>query len=72
MDSGKVIGKHNGIHHWTIGQRAKLGGFSEAFFIASKDANKNIIYVVKSMLLLLHNSVFKCLILRHKELIIPH
>jgi tRNA-specific 2-thiouridylase len=45
-DSGSVIGKHNGAHFFTIGQRKGLniGGFREPLFIIGIDVDKNIIY----------------------------
>lgn len=44
---GLVIGKHNGAHFYTIGQRKGLGvgGFNEPLFVIDIDVNKNIIYV---------------------------
>ncbi|XP_026480090.1 mitochondrial tRNA-specific 2-thiouridylase 1-like [Ctenocephalides felis] len=36
VDTGKVVGTHNGIHMWTIGQRTNLSGFSKAYFILKK------------------------------------
>jgi tRNA-specific 2-thiouridylase len=44
---GLVIGKHNGAHFYTIGQRKGLGvgGFDEPLFVIDTDVNKNIIYV---------------------------
>ncbi|VEN50583.1 unnamed protein product [Callosobruchus maculatus] len=45
IDTGKVMGKHKGIHQWTLGQRARLPGLHIAYFIARKNVEKNIIYV---------------------------
>lgn len=44
---GKVIGKHNGAHFYTIGQRKGLniGGHKESIFIISTDIETNTIYV---------------------------
>ncbi|XP_023017440.2 mitochondrial tRNA-specific 2-thiouridylase 1 isoform X1 [Leptinotarsa decemlineata] len=47
IDTGRVVGEHNGIHQWTLGQRARLPGLAMAYFIAQKDAEKNIIYVAQ-------------------------
>nr|CAI5842711.1 unnamed protein product [Callosobruchus analis] len=47
IDTGEVMGKHKGLHQWTLGQRARLQGLSMAYFIAKKDVEKNIIYVAK-------------------------
>ncbi|XP_057318245.1 mitochondrial tRNA-specific 2-thiouridylase 1 isoform X1 [Microplitis mediator] len=44
-ETGKVVGKHRGIHHWTIGQRCRISGLSKAYFVYRKDVNSNTIYV---------------------------
>ncbi|CAK9813051.1 Mitochondrial tRNA-specific 2-thiouridylase 1 [Anthophora plagiata] len=46
LDSGQVVGKHKGFHHWTIGQRVKLGSFPAAFYVYKKDIRSNNIIVV--------------------------
>lgn len=49
--SGKIVGKHNGLSKYTLGQRKGLGiggGFGktlEPWFVSKKDVNKNILYV---------------------------
>ncbi len=45
-DSGIVIGKHNGAHFYTIGQRKGLniGGHKEPLFIIGTDIENNVIY----------------------------
>jgi tRNA-specific 2-thiouridylase len=45
-ESGKVVGKHQGAHYFTIGQRKGLnvGGTKEPLFIISTDVKNNIIY----------------------------
>lgn len=48
IDTGKIVGEHKGIHHWTLGQRSRLHGLPEPYFIAKKDVERNIIYVVSS------------------------
>lgn len=46
---GKVVGEHSGVAYYTIGQRKGLGigGPGEAWFVAGKDVEKNIVYVVQ-------------------------
>jgi len=46
-DDGKIVGKHNGAHFFTIGQRKGLhvGGTSKPLFIINTDIHKNTIYV---------------------------
>jgi tRNA-specific 2-thiouridylase len=43
---GKVVGKHQGAHYFTIGQRKGLnvGGTKEALFIIATDVENNVIY----------------------------
>ncbi|MBA4322618.1 MAG: tRNA 2-thiouridine(34) synthase MnmA, partial [Odoribacter sp.] len=45
--SGLIIGKHNGAHFFTIGQRKgmNVGGHKEALFVLATDVEKNIVYV---------------------------
>jgi tRNA-specific 2-thiouridylase len=45
-ESGKVVGKHQGAHYFTIGQRKGLnvGGTKEALFIIATDVKSNSIY----------------------------
>ena len=44
---GKTVGKHQGAHFFTIGQRKGLavGGTSEPLFVIDTDVVKNIVYV---------------------------
>ena len=46
-EDGKVIGKHNGAHFYTIGQSKGLsiGGRKEKMFVIATDVKNNIIYV---------------------------
>ncbi len=44
--SGKVLGKHTGIHHYTIGQRKGLGiAYSEPLYVVGLDAVMNRVIV---------------------------
>ena len=44
---GKVMGKHDGLMYYTIGQRHGLGigGSGDPWFVAGKDLERNILYV---------------------------
>jgi tRNA-uridine 2-sulfurtransferase len=44
--TGKIAGKHNGAHFFTIGQRKgmNVGGHKEPLFVIGTDVEKNIIY----------------------------
>ncbi len=45
-ENGKVLGSHNGIQHFTIGQRKGLGiAWPEPLYVKSLDREKNIVYV---------------------------
>ena len=48
-ENGKVVGKHQGAHYFTIGQRKGLnvGGTKEALFIIATDVKTNAIYTGK-------------------------
>ncbi|CAH0551031.1 unnamed protein product [Brassicogethes aeneus] len=47
IDNGEIMGKHEGFHQWTVGQRSRLEGLPEAFFIARKNLENNNIYVAQ-------------------------
>ncbi len=46
IDTGELIGKHDGIEFYTIGQREglKIGGASKPYFVARKDKQSNTLY----------------------------
>ncbi|GAA3589466.1 tRNA 2-thiouridine(34) synthase MnmA [Flavivirga amylovorans] len=46
VDYGKVVGKHQGAHYFTKGQRKGLavGGTVEPLFVIDTDVNENVIY----------------------------
>lgn len=46
---GKVVGKHEGLMYYTLGQRQGLGigGQGEPWFVAAKDMAKNVLTVVQ-------------------------
>ncbi len=47
LDNNEVVGTHDGVWYYTIGQRKKIGlsGMEEKFFVAKKDIENNILYV---------------------------
>ncbi|WP_425446417.1 tRNA 2-thiouridine(34) synthase MnmA [Dethiothermospora halolimnae] len=49
--TGEVVGKHDGLMYYTLGQRRGLGiggrGTGEPWFVADKDLENNILYVVQ-------------------------
>ncbi|XP_046428324.1 mitochondrial tRNA-specific 2-thiouridylase 1 isoform X1 [Neodiprion fabricii] len=47
LDTGTVVGKHNGIHHWTLGQGCRIGGVRRPYFVFRKDSKSNDILVVQ-------------------------
>ncbi len=49
IDSNEVLGKHDGIHSLTLGQRRgiEIGGSDKPYYVAKKDIDGNIIYVAK-------------------------
>ncbi len=46
LSDGKVVGKHQGAHYFTIGQRKGLavGGTPEPLFVIDTDVDENVIY----------------------------
>ncbi|MGQ1891186.1 tRNA 2-thiouridine(34) synthase MnmA [Thermophagus sp. OGC60D27] len=47
-EEGEVVGRHNGIAHFTIGQKKGLGLPDKAFFVISLEAETNRVVVSKS------------------------
>ncbi|BES96108.1 tRNA methyl transferase [Nesidiocoris tenuis] len=43
VDTGKTLGRHNGQHHFTVGQRCKLGGLPSRSYVARKMVNEAIL-----------------------------
>ncbi|XP_057657492.1 mitochondrial tRNA-specific 2-thiouridylase 1 [Diorhabda carinulata] len=59
IDTGKVVGKHEGIHKWTLGQRTRISGLPVAYFVGRKYVENNIIYVASGTdHSLLHSDLF--------------
>ncbi len=46
--AGKILGRHNGLWFYTIGQRRGLGVNQGPYFVVSKDFKKNILAVSKN------------------------
>jgi len=48
-DNGKVVGQHDGLMYYTLGQRQGLniGGAGEAWYVAGKDISNNELLVVQ-------------------------
>ncbi|MFA5250508.1 MAG: tRNA 2-thiouridine(34) synthase MnmA [Parachlamydiales bacterium] len=46
---GKIVGEHEGAFFYTLGQREglKIGGGGQAWFVAKKDMEKNLVFVVQ-------------------------
>lgn len=53
--NGNIIGKHQGVFYYTIGQRKGLGigGQGDAWFVADKDVKRNTLIVAQG-----HNNAF--------------
>lgn len=49
LDTNKIVGKHNGIWFYTIGQRhgIRIGGMKNPYFVGKKDPKNNTLYVVQ-------------------------
>lgn len=70
IETGEKVGEHLGLHHWTVGQGAKLGGYLKPYFIAYKDLTSNTIYVVSITLNIFNMFLIRFSIFRRKELTI--
>lgn len=47
IEDYKTIGGHQGVHFWTIGQGAKVGGNKDRNYVCDKDKATNTLYVCK-------------------------
>ncbi len=49
--TGDILGEHNGIHLYTIGQRKglNLSGLHSKYFVCKKDAENNVVYVTDTI-----------------------
>ncbi|KAM7347752.1 mitochondrial tRNA-specific 2-thiouridylase 1 isoform 1-T1 [Cochliomyia hominivorax] len=45
IDTKKVVGEHDGVHQWTVGQRCRLASYLKPYFVAEKDVATNTIFV---------------------------
>lgn len=45
VESGSIVGQHDGIHCWTIGQRCHIPGMHSAYFVAEKNVETQEILV---------------------------
>ena len=65
-EMGKVVGKHQGAHYFTIGQRKGLhvGGTTEPLFIIATDVETNTIYTGLGSQ---HPGLFKCALFIEKS-----
>jgi len=57
-DAGKVIGRHSGLHFYTVGQRKGLGFSGGPFFVTGSDVKRNILKVTRDEKNLLSREVF--------------
>ncbi len=46
LESGKILGRHQGLHSYTVGQNARIKGMPQKMHVARKDPKENTIYVV--------------------------
>ncbi|KAI0693356.1 tRNA-specific 2-thiouridylase [Cytidiella melzeri] len=58
----KVLGSHNGIWAYTIGQNARIPGLAQKMFVSGKDASRNEILVVEGSN---HPQLYKSKIMMH-------
>ncbi len=57
-ESGKTIGKHRGLHFYTVGQRKGLGFSGGPFFVTGSNVAENILKVTRNEKDLLRSEVF--------------
>ncbi|GAA5862245.1 hypothetical protein JCM3774_004836 [Rhodotorula dairenensis] len=45
-ETGKIVGRHEGLWRYTVGERARISGLPEAVFVGKKNATDNTVVVV--------------------------
>ena len=50
IDTNEVVGRHHGIHMWTLGQRCRLSGHLKPYYIAVKNPETQQILVVTTFI----------------------
>ncbi len=59
--NGKALGKHNGIQHFTVGQRRGLGiAWPEPLYVKRLDKQKNIVYVANRSDIYKKETIINC------------
>ncbi|MGL5785412.1 MAG: tRNA 2-thiouridine(34) synthase MnmA [Bacteroidales bacterium] len=56
LETGKILGEHNGYWFYTIGQRKGIGLHGGPWFVIKKDIDQNIVYVSHANNYNLHNN----------------
>ena len=56
-DEGRVIGRHQGLHFYTVGQRKGLGFSGDPFFVTGSDVAANVLKVTRDEKRLLSREV---------------
>lgn len=46
LESGKVIGEHQGVHLWTLGQNLRIPGQPMKIYVSDRDSETNVLTVV--------------------------
>ncbi|KAI0362566.1 5-methylaminomethyl-2-thiouridylate-methyltransferase [Trametes cingulata] len=63
LTSGEVVGTHQGLFTFTIGQNARVKGMPRKMFVARKDRQQNTIYVVPGST---HPALYSSSIVAHR------
>lgn len=47
VDTGKILGRHNGVHQFTLGQRCRIAGGPQAYYVCQRDAKSQTILAAR-------------------------
>lgn len=50
IETGQLLGKHSGIHHYTVGQRINVASLLKPYFVQNIDAKSQNIVAVCTVL----------------------
>ncbi|GAA5978528.1 hypothetical protein JCM10908_004390 [Rhodotorula pacifica] len=57
-ETGKVVGRHEGLWRYTVGERARISGLPQAVFVGKKNAADNTVVVVPK-----HSPMLRCTVM---------
>lgn len=61
LETQQVVGIHQGVHKWTVGQRCNLSPFPLPYYVCEKHVESNNIFVVSNLYIYLFTCLEICM-----------